>query len=162
MEKVVFGKLVNTHGLRGEVKIISDSDFKDERFKKGSKIFIGDLEVTIKSHRVHKNFDLVVFEEFNNINDVEKYKGTDLFIDKKDLKELVEDEFYYHQLEGMEVFNGTELVGVVIEVRDMPSKELLVIKGKEKSIYVPFVDEFIKEVDIDGNKIIIEAIEGLL
>lgn len=162
MEKLEFGKLVNTHGLRGEVKIISQSDFKEDRFKKGSKFFIGDIEVTVKSHRVHKNFDMVMFEEFNDINQVEKYKGSSLFIDKELLSDLEDDEFYYHQLEGMEVYNGTEFVGEVIEVRDMPSTEMLVVKTESKQVYIPFVDEFIKDVNIEEGKIIIEAIEGLL
>jgi 16S rRNA processing protein RimM len=162
MEKILIGKLVNTHGLRGEVKIMSESDFKDERFKKGSKLFLGELEVTVKSHRTHKNFDLVVFEEFNNINLVEKYKGTEIFVDKSLLSELEEDEFYYHELEGLEAFDGDELIGTIVEVRDMPSSTMLIVKMKTKRVYIPFVDEFIGEVDLEAGTIQINVIEGLL
>lgn len=164
MEKIVFGKLVNTHGLRGEVKILSNSDFKDERFKKGNKFFIGDEEVTVKSHRVHKNFDMVVFEEYNNINHVEKFKGMEVYIDKSTLSELEEDEFYYHDLEGMEAFNNDDgtLIGKVVEVREMPSSTMLVVKTNNKRVMIPFVDQFIGEVDMDNGRIYIKVIEGLL
>jgi 16S rRNA processing protein RimM len=78
------------------------------------------------------------------------------------LTDLEDDEYYYHQLEDMEVYNGTEFVGKVIEVRDMPSTEMLVVRTESKQVYIPFVDEFIKDVNIAEGKIIIEAIEGLL
>lgn len=164
MERIVFGKLVNTHGLRGEVKIISNSDFKDERFKKGNKFFVGDEIVTVKSHRVHKNFDMIVFEEYNNINQVEKFKGMEISIDKSTLSDLDDDEFYYHDLEGMEVRNNEDgaIIGSVVEVREMPSSTMLVIKTNEKRILIPFVEQFIAEVDTDQSKIYINVIEGLL
>ncbi len=162
MDKILIGKLVNTHGIRGEVKILSESDFKEERFKKGNKLFIGDLEVTVKSHRTHKNFDLVQFEEFYNINQVEQYKGVEVFVDKKMLSELEDDEFYFHELEGLKAYDGEELVGTVTEVRDTPSAPLLVIKKKGKNVYIPFVEAFIGEVDIEAGTIQIHTIEGLL
>ena len=163
MEKIVFGKLVNTHGLRGEVKIVSTSDFKDERFKEGNQFYVGETLLTVKSHRVHKNFDMVVFEEFDNINQVEKFKGMEVSIDKSNLSELEEDEFYYHELEGMEVFNNEDgsLIGKVIEVRDLPGSTILVVKGS-KRVLIPFVEEFIAEVNLEEGKININVIEGLL
>ncbi len=162
MEKILIGKLVNTHGIRGEVKILSKSDFKEERFKKGSKLFLGGIEVTVKSHRSHKNFDLVVFDEFNNINQVEQYKGTEVYVDKALLSELDEDEFYFHELEGLEVFDGDDLIGTVLEVRDMPSSPLLVVKRNDKNVYIPFVEEFIGDISLEKGTIQIKVIEGLL
>lgn len=159
---ILIGKLVNTHGIRGEVKIMSSSDFKEERFKKGNTLFIGDLEVTVKSYRPHKNFDLVVFEEFNNINQVEQYKGTEIYVSKDTLSELDEDEFYYHELEGLEVYLDDEFIGKVYEMRDTPGNDLLVIKKNGKNIYIPFVEDFIKEIDLEKGIIKIEVIEGLL
>lgn len=162
MERIVFGKLVNTHGVRGEVKILSQSDFKDERFKKGTKFYVGDKEVTVKTHRTHKNFDLVTFEEYTNINEVETLKGLEVSIDKSMLSELPEDEFYYHDLEGLSVFNGEELVGEVSHVRDMPNGALLEVKTQSGKKLIPFVDEFIEDVDLEEKKIFINVIEGLL
>ena len=162
MDKLVFGKLVNTHGLKGEVKIISDSDFKSERFKVGNQFYVGKLLVTVNSYRVHKNFDLLTFKGFTDINEVEKFKGMDVSVDKSELSGLEEDEFYFHELEGMEVFHDAVLVGTVTEVRDTPGNTLLVVKGKNKNILIPYVDAFIKEVDSANKKIYITPIEGLL
>ncbi|XMB86960.1 ribosome maturation factor RimM [Mycoplasmatota bacterium WC44] len=163
MEYIKFGTLVNTHGLRGEVKIKSNSDFKDERFKKGNKIFIGkDVEVTIKSYRVHKGLDLVTFEEFNNINDVEKYKGKDVLILKDTLRDLDDDEFYFHELEGLDVYEGSTLLGICKEIKEMPSNQLLVLKMQSKEVLIPFVSEFIEEIDLENKKIYINTIEGML
>ncbi len=162
MDRLIFGKLVNTHGLKGEVKIISDSDFKSERFKVGNQFYVGELLVTVNSYRVHKNFDLLTFEGYSHINEVEKFKGQDVSVDKSVLTDLETDEFYFHELEGMEVFHDLMLVGKVSEVRDTPGNTLLVIKKDGKNIYIPYVDEFIKEVDSENKKIYITPIEGLL
>lgn len=162
MERIVFGKLVNTHGLKGEVKIISDSDFKEERFKVGNTFYVGDLLLTIKTHRVHKNFDLVTFVGYTDINQVEKYKGMDVSIDADKIDKLEEDEFYYHELEGLSAYNEDELIGKVIEVRETPGNTLLVVKTDKKNIYIPYVDQFIKEVNLEEGKIYITPIEGLL
>lgn len=162
MKKIQVGRLVNTHGLRGEVKVLSQSDFKEERFKKGSTLFIGDILVTVKSHRVHKNFDLLTFEEFNHINQVEKYKGTPLFVDAETIGDLKEDEFYYHELEGMQVSDGSSVIGSVLEVRENPGNDLLVVKTPNKTILIPFVSEIVKDVNKEENTIIVHVIEGLL
>lgn len=161
MEKIQVGRLVNTHGLRGEVKVLSESHFKDERFKKGNKIFINDLEVTIKSYRRHKNFDLLVFEEFSNINDVEKFKGSKLYVNQDEVGELEDDEFYYFSLEGLKVIVAGEEIGKVVEVRENPGNDLLVIKTKNKRVLVPFVKEIVLGVDLDNKEIEVADLEGL-
>lgn len=162
MDRIIFGKLVNTHGLKGEVKIISDSDFKKERFKVGNQFYVGKLLVTVNSYRVHKNFDLITLKGFDNINDVEKFKGMDVSVEKSVLSDLEADEFYFHELEGMEVFHDAALVGTVVEVRDTPGNTLLIIKSGKKRILIPYVDQFVKEVDSENKKIYITPIEGLL
>ena len=103
------GKIVNTHGVRGEVRIISTTDFVDERYAEGSRLFIDHpslaqkLEVIVKSHRTHKNFDLLTFEGFDSIDSVEKFKGGSLLVAAEDLQELPEGEYYYHEIIGCNV-----------------------------------------------------------
>lgn len=97
------GKIVNTQGLRGEVRVISTTDFAEERYKKGTELAIfkdGEFLtfVTVASHRRHKNFDLLTFEGMNRIEDVEKYKECLLKVAEEQLTELEDDEFYYHEL----------------------------------------------------------------
>ncbi|XMB67389.1 ribosome maturation factor RimM [Mycoplasmatota bacterium zrk1] len=163
MEFIKFGKLVNTHGLRGEVKINSKSDFKSERFKKGNKLYIDkSIEVTVKSHRTHKNLDLVMFEEYSNINDVEKYKGLDVFVKKDNIKKLDEDEYYFFELEGLDVFENNQYLGKVKEIRENPANPILILSTESKDVMIPFVSEFIIKVDIDNSRIDISTIEGML
>ncbi len=102
MDFLQVGKIVNTHALQGEVKVISNSDFKEDRFKKGSQLVIdfnGDhIEVTVATHRVHKGADLLKFKHLNSINDVEKFKGCALLVSADELDELDENEFYYFEI----------------------------------------------------------------
>ncbi len=163
MEFIKFGTLVNTHGLKGEVRIKSDSDFKDERFKKGNTFFIDKkIEVTVKSHRAHKNLDLLVFEGYNHINDIEKYKGLDLFIEKDKLEKLSDDEYYFFELEGLSVYEDNKLLGSVKEIKESPANPLLILSMKDKDVMIPFVGEFIINVDIENKRIDISTIEGML
>jgi len=166
MEFINIGKIVGTHGIRGELKIASDSDFREIRFQRGNKIHL-DLGkqtkiVEITSHRLHKNYDLVTIDHLGSINDVEQYVGCTVQIPKNELPVLDEGEFYFDEIIGKKatIEDGT-LIGTILDILDLPQGEILVIarEGK-KNVLVPFVDEFIKKVDEDG--IIIRPIEGLL
>src|SRR6185312_37979 len=100
------GKIVNTHGIRGEVRVISRTDFPEERYAVGSKLalFMPNSKefvyLTVASHRQHKNFDLLTFENHPNINDVEKYRDGILKVSENELSDLNEGEFYYHEILG--------------------------------------------------------------
>ena len=76
------GKLVNTHGIKGEIKIQSDIDHKDAVFKIGNEISIASKAFKIKTYRVHKGYDMVTFDGINNINDILPLKGNKVFIDR--------------------------------------------------------------------------------
>lgn len=165
---ITVGKIINTHGVRGEVKILSSTDFPEERFEKGNHLFIdynGEyLQVTSNTHRQHKGMELVTFDSYNDISDVEKFKGCKLYIKDSELQELEEDEYYFFELEDCIVYDQNNIeVGVVEEVRRIGPNELLVLKGKSnKKVFVPFVDEFIKDVDIKNKNIRIKTIEGMI
>src|SRR5690554_2047517 len=123
MEYFNVGKIVNTHGIRGEVRIISLTDFPEKRYKKGTKLFVflkdekNPIEVTVSSWRKHKNFDLLVFEGFHSVNDVEKFKGGLLKVSKDQLDELNEDEFYFHEIIGCTVKDLDETeIGMIKEI----------------------------------------------
>lgn len=164
------GKIVNTQGIRGELRIISSTDFPDERFKVGSKLYIGDaknndkLEVTVTSCRLHKNFHLLKFAGFTNINEVEQFKGKELFVSEEMLTELDEGEFYYYEIIGCEVFSEEgELIGKVKEILSPGANDVWVIQrhGKKDAL-IPYIDDVVKEVDVENKKIIIHLLEGLI
>ena len=147
------GKIVNTHGIKGEVKIISNIKHKDLVFKKDNYLKVNNDLLKINSYRVHKNFDMVTFLDINNINDVLKYKGEKVYFDKKDL-----DILFYEDYIGMEVYTD-HLIGKVIDIISNNAQDILVIKNDSKKYYVPNIDIFVK---IKNNKIYINEIEGLI
>lgn len=161
------GKIVNTHGIRGEVKVKRISDF-EERFTSGEKVYLETetelIPLTIAAHRVHKGFDLIQFEEFNNINDVEKYKGMMLQIKETQLTELTEHEFYYYEIIGCEVFTlDGELVGKVKEILAPGANDVWVVQRKgKKDALIPYIGQVVKEIDVQNKKVRIEPMEGLL
>ena len=163
------GKLVNTQGLRGEVRVISTTDFPDERFAVGNELYLfhpalsQPLVVTIASRREHKGFEILSFKGLPTINDVEKYKGSDLKIPETELMELEDDEYYIHQLVGCEVITdeGEEL-GKIVDVLQPGANDVWVVKGKRGEILLPFIDECIKHVDVKNKRVVCHLMEGLL
>ena len=156
MEYMYIGKIVNTHGIKGEVRILSDFQYKNEVFKKDIKVYIGNeynLEV-INTYRKHKTFDMITLREIDNINQVLKYKGNLIYVNKDDFKLLVFDE----DLIGIEVYTD-KLIGKVTEIINNNKYKILKIDNK---YLVPYIEQFIKKIDIKNNKIEINNIDGLI
>ena len=101
------GKIVNTQGLQGEMRVLSVTDFAEERFKKGNKLALFDkkdqfvMDVEIASHRKAKNFDIIKFKGMYHINDIEKFRDFSLKVAEEDLSDLEDGEFYYHEIIGL-------------------------------------------------------------
>ncbi|WP_239749540.1 ribosome maturation factor RimM [Mammaliicoccus sp. H-M34] len=163
---VEIGKIVNTHGIKGEVKILTDSDFTDERFKKGQLIKVKnkneEIPFTIASHRIHKNFHLLTFEGIHNINDIEHLKGCKIFQDQENESiELEENEYYYYQIIGCTVFVQDDALGRVVDIMETGANDVWVVKG-DKEYLIPYIEDVVKLVDVDRKTIKIEPLEGLL
>lgn len=166
------GKIVNTHGIRGEVRVITTSDFKEERYEIGNVLYILDeqqknkeIPVTVKTHREHKNFDLLSFEQHPSINDVEKYKGSLLMMKEEDRAELDDGEFYYSDIIGCEVLTEEgQALGKIKEILATGANDVWVVQRYEKGkdLLLPYIDEVVQEIDIEQKKIKIHVIEGLL
>lgn len=163
------GKIVNTHGIRGEVRVISRTDFPEERYAVGNVLGLfkpgsdKPILLTVASHRVHKNFDLLTFEGYPSINDVEPFKDGILKVSEDQLTELEEDEFYFHEIIGCTVVSlDGEEIGTITEIIQTGANDVWAVKGKEKTHYIPYIEDVVKEVDVDSKKITIEVIEGLL
>ena len=163
MEYYRVGKLLSTHGLKGEIKVKVISDF--DRFYKGSILYIYHrneyVKVEVKDSKDYKEGLLVVFKGLEDINLIEKYKGEEIFIAEEDQGEL-EEGYYYHELIGKNVYNQDNVLrGVVEGIDEVPQGCLLCVKVDGKIKKIPFVEGvFIKEVKEDS--IIINEIEGLL
>ena len=162
------GKIVNTQGLQGELRVLSVTDFSEERFKKGSKLSIFDdknqfvVEVEIASHRKQKNFDIIKFKGLYHINDVEKYKGCSLKVAEEDLADLEEDEFYYHEIIGLDVYEGDQLIGQIKEILQPGANDVWVVARKGKrDLLLPYIPPVILKVDIPNGRVEVDIMEGL-
>lgn len=154
------GKIVGTHGIKGEVKVKADTSFS--RFETNNILFIKKdnefQKIEINSHRIHKNHHLITFNNYRNINDVLEYVGCEIYTNHDD--QLADDEYYYEDLIGKEVVDDAlQHLGYVSDIREVPQGIILEVKNNDKAFLVPFVSEFILEVN---DKIKIKVIEGLL
>lgn len=165
MDKVKVGKIVGTHALKGELKIRSNSDFADERFKKGNSLYIryqkNDIELEIVSSRFHKNNYLVAFKDHQDINLVEKYVGSFIY-GLKDETLLQDDEYFYDDLIGLTVISNDKVIGTVSSIYNNGRHDVLNVDYHGKKVAIPYVDAFIDEVNLDNKTIKVQLIKGLI
>ncbi len=159
MEYVCIGKLVNTHGIKGEVKLLSNFEYKDKAFVVGMNFYIGEdkEKVTVNSYRHHKVFDMVTFKEYNYINDVLKFKNKLVYALKPDLA-LDNNSILDRDYIGMNAYYEGVLVGKVNDIINNNGYKLMLIGTK----YVPFNKEFISSVSVTKKELILKNVEGLL
>ena len=158
MEFINIGKIVNTHGIKGELRILSDFRHKDKVFKVGMKFYVGKEkeEFTVNSYRFHKIFDMVTFKGFTNINEVLYLKGRQVYINKSDLV-LDDGEVYIEDLIGYDVIIGEKKLGKVTGVMyNSKANDIL----KVEDVLIPYVKDLI--IKIEDNKIYFQDIGGLL
>ncbi|PKK92533.1 MAG: 16S rRNA processing protein RimM [Tenericutes bacterium HGW-Tenericutes-6] len=158
------GKITNTHGIKGEVKIYNLSDFN--RFFVGAKIYVmlkgKKVEFIIDRVRPQGTILIVKLRSYDDINDVLIYKGLDVYADEIPVEELEDDDYHYDSLLEKAVYTNDHVyIGKVVGLTPVPQGHLLEIqKESGKNILIPFVSAFVEEVLDD--KIIINPIEGLL
>ena len=153
MKYIYIGKIVNTHGLKGEVRILSDFKYKDLIFKNNFKIYIGEDKIpeVINSYRHHKIFDMITIKGINNINDVLKYKGK-----RGDNQYLDED------IINLDVIIDNDIIGKVKRIDKHNKNEVLVIRNDTKEYFLPYNFDLIESIDLNNKKLIYKNIRGLL
>ncbi|MDD2259526.1 MAG: ribosome maturation factor RimM [Acholeplasmataceae bacterium] len=153
------GKILKTHGIKGDLLVESRSDFN--RFEVGKKVYLnleGKIDLTISTIRQSNKGLIIRFKGFNDINLVDKFRGLLLYSDEEPI--LEDNEFHYGEVIGKEVYNQYgQLIGVVSDIMQVPQGHILRIKTETKDVLVPFNNQFVKEV---SSTILIEEIEGLL
>ena len=162
MKYLCIGKIVNTHGIKGEVRILSNFKYKNKVFCKDFKVYIGKekIEETINNYRPHKQFDMITLVGITNINDVLKYKGNRIYINREDLS-LAFDEYLDEDLIGLNVIMGNQIVGKIIRIEKGPQDRIVV--NKEGIEYlVPYVCDIIKKINFKEGTMTLEDIKGLL
>ena len=147
--KITVAEIVTTHGVRGNLKVKSLSD-NEKRFEKGSKLFIDDKELTVESSFDQKGLMVIKFEEYNDINDVLKFVGKDITIDKADIGKLSDDEYYIFDLEGLDVYDNGQKVGTIKEVvTGVYPNDVYIIESKNGEVYFPALNATVENVDLD-------------
>lgn len=161
------GKIVNTHGIRGDVRVMPTTDFVAERFAKGQDLYLQQagepLKLTVESARQHKGFILVKFVGYDNINDVQAFRDHELMVSGKDQQPLEDGQYYYHQIIGLSVktVDGEEL-GTIKEILSPGANDVWVVqRDGKKDLLLPVIDGVVKDVDLDAGEVTVELMEGL-
>lgn len=161
------GKIVNTHGIRGDVRVMPTTDFVAERFAKGQDLYLQQagepLKLTVELARQHKGFILVKFVGYDNINDVQAFRDHELMVSGKDQQPLEDGQYYYHQIIGLSVktVDGEEL-GTIKEILSPGANDVWVVqRDGKKDLLLPVIDDVVKDVDLDAGEVTVELMEGL-
>ena len=152
------GVIANTHGIRGEVKVYPTTD-DINRFKKLKKCILDTgkeyIDLNVESVKFFKNMVILKFKEYNNINDIECYKGKDILVSRDNAVKLEKGEYYIADILGAKVIleDGSEF-GVLEDVMQTGANDVYVVKTLDnKEVLLPKIDECVKKLDIE-NKIV--------
>ena len=160
MEKVFIGKIVSTHGIKGEVRILSDFPFKEKVFVVGKRLIIDDSIYEIKSYRHHKNFEMVTLNDYHDINEVLFLLKKDVYVDKDDLN-LLDDEVLDSELLTFQVETVDGRIGKILEVFVAGGGNKIIRVLFDKEVLIPYTSPFVSEIDKKRKKVIVQLIDGM-
>lgn len=168
-EWIAVGKITKPHGIRGEVRVQSDTDFPEERFSPGGTLYIQPENaegrpLTVSNFRRQKQFYILKFAGFNHIDEVEPLRNEILYVPKEELKPLPEGEYYYHEILGCRVeTNEGDVLGEVADIFKTGANDVWVVRRKgEKDVLIPFIDDIVQSIDVKQGKIVVSLMEGLV
>lgn len=166
-EMLRVGVISSTHGVRGEVKVYPTTD-DPERFLDLDRVILdaGREQITMEIQNVKffKNMVILKFKGYDNINDIEKYKGRDLLIYRDQAVELEEDEYFVTDLIGLEVVTEEgNLLGTLKEVMPTGANDVYVVcRESGKELLLPAIKDCILDVDLEKGVMTIRLLDGLL
>ena len=169
MEYLSLGKIANTFGLDGTLKVYSTTNMGEKRYQKGATVYLFDEEnntyvpYKVLNYRHNGLFDFVKLENIENIEAALSKKGQEIFVEKN-TKDLDKNSYFYSDLRGCKVVDkeGNNL-GIVKEIEEFPAQITLRVSRKNnRDFFVPFIEVFIASVDIENKMITINMMEGLL
>lgn len=161
------GVIANTHGIRGEVKVYPTTD-DINRFKKLKKCILDTgkeyIDLNVETVKFFKNMVILKFKEYNNINDIECYKGKDILVTRDNAVKLEKGEYYIADILGAKVIleDGSEF-GVLEDVMQTGANDVYVVKTSDnKEVLLPKIDECVKKLDIENKIVTVHIMKGLL
>lgn len=162
------GVITSTHGIRGEVKVYPTTDHA-QRFRQLKNVYIDtgkeQIPAEIEHVKFFKQFAILKFKGIDDINDVEKYRGMSIMIDRDDAQPLGENEYYIGDIIGMDVYTDLPPAhfGVVRDVMETGANDVYVIESDHNGeVLVPAIRQCILSVDVEKNEMKIHLMEGLL
>ena len=164
MDFIEVAKIINTHGIRGAVKIFLLTSNVD-RFKMKCTFYIDmKIPVTVKKiMKISKDTAVLEFNEFNNINDIMMFKNLGIYVEESDIMPLPEGEYYIFKLIGMDVYNQDSVyIGKISNVISTLANDVYEVNHNGKMIYIPAVKDYIIEVDEIKSTMRVNIISGML
>lgn len=160
---VVIGRIARAHGLRGELGVQIRTDEPERRFAPGSSVVCGNRTLTVVNSRHHSGRLLVTFEQVSDRTAAEALHGSVLeaHIDPGDLPDDPE-EFYDHQLVGLEARRDDTVIGTVTAVLHLPDQDSLAVDVDGREVLIPFVTDLVPVVDVAGGFVTVADVPGLL
>ncbi|MDO5398419.1 MAG: ribosome maturation factor RimM [bacterium] len=167
MNRLEVGKIINTHGLRGEVKAVTWTDYP-EVFEEIEYVWVkkktGDERLDIKNIKYQKNNIILQLEQITSIEEAEKYKNLILLADREQLPPLPDGMHYIVDLLGLDVYDEDkdEKIGIIADVFNTGANSVYEVKrdGK-KNLLLPVIGECVKNIDIENNRVTVHVMEGL-
>ena len=165
--KLQVGVISSTHGVRGEVKVFPTTD-DVKRFKRLKEVILDtgreELTLEIEGVKFFKQFVILKFKGFDNINDIEKYKGKSLYATRANAVRLRKDEYFIADLQGLTVVDEEEhVLGTLRDVMETGANDVYIIDLTDgREVLIPAIKECILNVDIEGGKMQVHIMEGLL
>ena len=160
------GVISSTHGIRGEVKVFPTTD-SPQRFETLKNIILEtgkqQIPLEIAGIKYFKQFVIVKFKGIDNINDIEKYRGMELYVSREDAVELEDDEFYIADLIGMKVVTEDGDLGVLKDIMETGANDVYIIDTeKYGELLLPAIHDCILDVDVEKNIMTVHLLEGLV
>lgn len=161
------GVITSTHGVRGEVKVYPTTDDVN-RFKKLKHVILEgkreNLDLEIEQVKFFKNMVILKFKGYDNINEIEKYKGCPLLVTRENAVKLKPGEYFICDLIGLDVWQETgEFLGKLTEVIQTGANDVYVVQMEnEKEVLIPNIKDCIINISLEENKMIVHLLEGLL
>ena len=164
MEYIQVGKIVNTHGIRGDVKVLPLTD-DVKRFEDLKYVYLGDEKLKLEIIKVGyvKGNVLLRFKHMENINDIEKFRNLEVWIDEKDKVELPKGSYFLHDILELEVYlEDNTHIGTVKDILQPGANDVYVVKNGKKEYLIPAIKNVVKEINLAKKKMIIDPLEGML
>lgn len=160
-EFIEVGKIVNTHGLKGELKVTPWCD-DISVFEAVGKVYAGDTSYSILSAKEHKHSYLIRLSGIESVEAAEKLKNKILLADKADMPELPENTYYIRDLIGLSVYSGETLLGELVDCFPTGSNDVYAVRQPDgRQLLLPAIWQVVKKIDLAAGRMDVELMEGL-